>query len=99
MNDLEDSCKSYAEVFQVVIHIRRMELQGERVHYYFHEQNNLDERHITIMLTNHNDEYDHCYSLLSILKWCQPITNATPANVAGYFDYRTKIKSSSNESK
>ena len=51
------------------------------------------------MLNNHNDEYDHCYSLSNIRTWCQPITTATRANVAGYCDYCTKLKSSSNESK
>ena len=66
MNDLEDVCTAYAEAFEVIIHIRRMELQGERVQYYYHSNNNLAERHITIMLNNHNDEYDHCYFMLHI---------------------------------
>ena len=57
MNDLEDACTSYSEAFKVIIHIRRVELQGERVKYYFHTNNNLSERHITIMLINHNDEF------------------------------------------
>jgi hypothetical protein len=39
-NDLEDICTAYSEEFEVVIHIRRMELRGERVQYYFHETNN-----------------------------------------------------------
>jgi hypothetical protein len=40
MNDLDDACTAYSQAFEVVIHIRRMELQGERVQYYFHELNN-----------------------------------------------------------
>ena len=71
MNDLHDVCTAYTEAFNVVIHIRRMELQGERVQYYFHESNNQPERHITIMLNNYNDEYDHCYSMLHIRNWCK----------------------------
>ena len=31
MNDLEDVCTAYSEAFEVIIHTRRMELQGERV--------------------------------------------------------------------
>ena len=99
MNDLEDACKSYAEAFQVIIHIRRMELQAERVKYYFHEINNHDVRHITIMLNNHNDEYDHCYPILDIRKLVLPNTTAAQTNIAGYCDYCTRIKTANNENK
>ena len=37
MNDLEDVCTAYSQAFEVIIHIRRMELQGERIQYYCHE--------------------------------------------------------------
>jgi hypothetical protein len=60
MNDMEEVCNAYCQVFHVIIHICRMELQGHRVHYYCYEQDNAAERHITIMLNKHNDEYDHC---------------------------------------
>ena len=38
MNDLEDVCTAYAEAFEVIIHIRRMELQDERVQNIFFMQ-------------------------------------------------------------
>jgi hypothetical protein len=83
MNDLEDACTAYSQAFEVVTHIRRMELQGERVHYYFHQNTNSAERHITIMLTNHNDEYDHCYSFLDIRKFVKSNESADRINIVG----------------
>ena len=99
MNDLQDACTAYSEAFEVIIHIRRMELQGERVQYYYHSNNNLAERHITIMLNNHNDEYDHCYSMLHIRNWCIPNTTAARAGLLGYCDYCNRIKTTNNETK
>jgi hypothetical protein len=99
MNELQDVCTAYTEAFQVVIHIRRMELQGERVQYNFHEKNNQPEKHIKIMLNNYNDEYDHCYSMLHIRNWSKSNRSAGGVNVAGYCDYCNRIKSDSNESK
>ena len=87
MNDLDDVYTAYSQAFEVIIHIRRMELQGERVQYYFHESNNQSERHITIMLNNYNDEYDHCYSMLHIRNWCKSNQSAGGVNFAGYCDY------------
>ena len=99
MNELQDVCTAYTEAFQVVIHIRRMELQGERVQYYFYEKNNQPEKHITIMLNNYNDEYDHCYSMLHIRNWSKSNRSAAGVNVAGYCDYCNRIKTDGNESK
>jgi hypothetical protein len=76
-----------------------MELQGERVQYYFHTYNKQCKRHITIMLNNHNDEYDHCYSMLHIRNRCIPNTTAATTNVSGYCDYCNQIKTNNNESK
>ena len=78
MNDLQDVCTAYTEAFKVVIHIRRMELQGER--------------HITFMLNNYNDEYDHCYSMLNIRNWCKSNQSAGGVNLPGYCDYCNQIK-------
>jgi len=99
MNDLQDVCTAYTEAFEVVIHIRRMELQGKRVQYQFHESNNQSERHVTIMLNDYNDEYDHCYSMLNIRNWCKSNQTAAGINVAGYCDYCNRIKTDNNESK
>ena len=99
MNDLQDVCTAYTEAFEVVIHIRRMELQGQRVQYYFHESNNQSERHITIMLNNHNDEYDHCYSMLHVRNWCKSNQSASGVNFAGFCDYCNRIKTDGNECK
>ena len=99
MNNLEEVCNAYCEVFDVIIHIRRMELQGHRVHYYFHQNTNSAERHVTIMLTNHNDEYDHCYSFLDIRKFVKSNESADRVNMAGYCDYCLKVKTSCNESR
>jgi hypothetical protein len=100
MNDLEDVCTAYSQAFEVFIHIRRMELQGERVQYYFHESSNQSERHISIMLNNYNDEYDHCYSILHLRNWCKSNQSASGVNLAGYCVYcSTRIKTASNEIK
>jgi len=92
MNDLENVCTAYSQEFEVIIHIRRMELQGERIQYYFHKQNHQSECHITIMLNNYNDEYDHCYSILHIRNFCKSNQSAQGVNPSGYCDY-CKIES------
>ena len=51
------------------------------------------------MLNNHNDEYDHCYSMLHIRNWCKSNQSAGGVNLPGYCDYCNRIKLDSNETK
>ena len=90
---------AYAKVIHVIIHIRRLESQGNRVNYYFHDYTNEAERHITIMINNHNDEYDHCYSLLHIRNFVKSNETCDTVNIPGYCDYCCRVRSSCNESK
>ena len=68
MNNLEEVCEAYAEVFQVIIHIRRLEIQGDRHQFFYHasrKTSHATEQHITLMLVDECN-MDHSYSMLHI---------------------------------
>jgi len=101
MNNLEEVCVAYAEVFQVIIHIRRLEIQGNRHQFFYHPTRKTAltaEKHITLMLVDECN-VDHCHSMLDIRKWCQPYQTANRINVTGYCDYCCKVKTQNNRSK
>ena len=101
MNNLEEVCVAYAEVFQVIIHIRRLEIQGNRHQFFYHPSRKTAltaEKHITLMLVDECN-VDHCHSMLDIRKWCQPYQTANRINVTGYCDYCCKVKTQNNRSK
>ena len=101
MNNLEEVCEAYAEVFQVIIHIRRLEIQGGRHQFFYHpsqKTSHATEKHITLMLVDECN-VDLSYSILNIRKWCQPYQSANHVNLVGYCDYRCKVKTRNNTTK
>jgi hypothetical protein len=98
MNNLEEVCQAYVEVFQVIIHIQRLEIQGNRHQFFYHPSRKTAltaEKHIKLMLVDECN-VEHCYSMLDIWKWCQPYQRENRTNVPGYCDYCCKIQTQSN---
>ena len=96
VNNLEEVAKAYCEVFQVHIHIRRFETQGNENQVFLALNKPESERHVALMLTSMEDEYDHCHSVTNIREWCKSKQSANRSNITSYCDYCTMLKTSNH---
>ena len=96
VNNFEAVGNAYASVFQVHIHIRRFETQGEQTHIFYAPNVKTSERHIILFLENQDNVYDHCHAVTHIRDWVKSRKTAARMKVTGYCDYWCDSKSSNN---
>ena len=106
--NLQSMAKSFATVYQVYIHVHRLECQGgERVEVFYPRTvipthpaaTHVQEKHIHMMLQyNEEDETDHCHGILKIREIVQPVTATNKVGIYGYCDYCGKVQTANSTS-
>ena len=95
--DLLSVGQAFATVFQMYIHIHRLECQSVEIECFHGSNQPLDkERHLHIMLQYQEDETDHCHGILDVRDLIRPYTTKCQVSPSGYCEYCHLVKTSNN---